>query len=134
MRCWLKLHVFFTTVDTYDKCVEVYNPGNRDRDGDGIGDCCDPCTMSIHEERCFTPDELYPSDHDDDGVPDECDNCPDHPNPVQFNSDGILPCKPRQKCPHDGETLAASSSDYDNDKKGVTAQIMEKLLEMYYNN
>ena len=89
---------------------------------------------NIHKERCHTPDELHPSDRDGDGVPDECDNCPDDYNPEQFNSEGILPCKPRQKCSHDGETLAAASSDYDNDKKGVTAQIMEKLLEMYYSN
>ena len=129
---------FFTTVDTYDKCVEVYNPGNRDRDGNGIGDCCDPCTWKYDDngvERCHTPDELYPSDGDGDGVPDECDNCPKHYNPEQFNPDGTLPCKAKQKCHYRGETLAASSSsDYDNDKKGVTAQIMEKLLEMYYNN
>ena len=138
LRCWLNFMFFFTAVDTYDKCGKVYNPGNRDRDGDGIGDCCDPCTWKYDDDgitkRCFTPDELYPSDRDNDGLPDECDNCPDDYNPEQFNPDGILPCKAKQKCSHDGETVAAASSDYDSDKKGLTAQIMEKLLEMYYSN
>ena len=131
---------FFTTVDTGDRCAETYNPDNRDRDGDGIGDCCDDCTWKYDDQfiaqRCHTPLELYKIDTDSDGLPDTCDNCPNHYNPQQtVGSDGKLPCQRElsyaQEAYNDDKP---SASDHDNDKKGLTAQIMEKLLEMYYSN
>nr|WP_281246612.1 thrombospondin type 3 repeat-containing protein [Marinobacter zhejiangensis] len=47
----------------------VANPGQGDRDGDGVGDACS-------------------TDDDGDGVDDSADNCPLEPNPLQEDSDG----------------------------------------------
>ncbi|MDP2324415.1 MAG: myxococcus cysteine-rich repeat containing protein [Gammaproteobacteria bacterium] len=55
--------------DGLDNCPSVANPGQKDIDGDAIGDVCDP-------------------DDDGDGVLDGVDNCPVNYNPAQANSDG----------------------------------------------
>ena len=57
--------------DKKDNCLIVKNPDQRDSDGDGRGDACDPL-----------------NDRDADGVADERDNCPTNHNPNQQDSDG----------------------------------------------
>ncbi len=52
-----------------DNCPQDPNPGQRDTDGDGLGNKCDP-------------------DDDNDQVRDESDNCPLVANPGQRDSDG----------------------------------------------
>jgi Thrombospondin type 3 repeat/Calcineurin-like phosphoesterase len=61
--------------DSSDNCPNVYNPGQRDDDGDGVGNKCDTGS---------TP----PTDTDGDGVSDSSDNCPKVANPNQADSDG----------------------------------------------
>jgi len=60
-----------------DNCIFVYNPDQKDGNGDGKGDVCDPSLVDtkFRDSRC---------DQDVDGVPDFKDNC-------------IVVCNPDQK-------------------------------------
>jgi hypothetical protein len=64
--------------DIEDNCPDDYNPGQRDDDGDGVGNKCDDGSTT-------------PTDTDNDGVPDSSDNCPTVYNPQQADgdSDGV---------------------------------------------
>ena len=58
--------------DASDNCPADYNPGQRDDDGDGVGNKC---------EGGSTP----PTDTDGDGVPDSTDECDTRPGPASNN-------------------------------------------------
>jgi len=74
--------------DTEDNC-RFTNPDQKDSDGDGLGDVCDP-------------DQV---DGDNDSVPESTDNCFAKPNPDQKDSDGDGL----------GDVCDPDSSDPDND-------------------
>jgi hypothetical protein len=67
-----------------DNCVFIYNPDQKDSDGDGNGDACDSSLVdpASVKDHC---------DEDGDGVPDRKDNCPLVCNPDQKdrNKNGV---------------------------------------------
>jgi hypothetical protein len=61
-------------LDASDNCPDVYNPGQRDDDRDGVGNKCDTGSNP-------------PTDTDNDTVPDSSDNCPNVANADQVDTD-----------------------------------------------
>jgi hypothetical protein len=61
-------------LDASDNCPDVYTPGQRDDDRDGVGNKCDTGSNP-------------PTDTDNDTVPDSSDNCPNVANSGQVDTD-----------------------------------------------
>ena len=112
-------------VDTHDNCRIVPNPDQKDTDGDSIGDACDNCLDKPNSNQ---------ADKDEDGVGNACDNCRFEPNPDQTDSDGD---GVGDACETKTQNTYHPADDDDmtsDEEKGLLVQIMEKLMEMYYNN
>ena len=108
------MHLF--AVNSNDNCYLFgqSNPDQADRDWDGIGDICDNCPSRSNRNQ---------GDRDEDGVGNACDNCRDTPNSDQTDTDG------------DGVGDACDDDNLPSDKeKNLAAEIMEKLLELYFSN
>jgi len=80
--------------DSSDNCPTVYNPDQKDSDGNGTGDECemlqdiDGDGIADEDDNCPFVANYQQKDFDEDGVGDECDNCPSDPNPEQEDTDG----------------------------------------------
>ncbi|RLD21266.1 MAG: hypothetical protein DRI69_04505, partial [Bacteroidetes bacterium] len=92
-------------LDCNDNCPFTYNPHQKDKDGDGIGDLCDPCdnngggggpcddgdpctTDDTFDENCNCVGIVSP-DSDNDGVCDVEDACPGFDDALDMDGDGV---------------------------------------------
>ena len=109
-------------VDQEDNCITVNNRDQRESDRDGVGDACDNCPKKKNTNQ---------ADIDKDGVGNACDNCRYYPNPEQHPGDQA---KYGTLCTTRPSGVEIEEDEYDEmfDKKGLAAEIMEKLMELYY--
>lgn len=66
--------------DSNDNCPSVYNPDQKNGDGDSFGDACDDSDQdgaTDDKDNCIFMQNQGQSDADADGIGDACDNCDD---------------------------------------------------------
>ena len=87
--------------DGVDNCIGVWNPEQKDGDGDGFGDVCDPSDEDNDNDgienvvdTCIGIPNINQADSDGDGLGDQCD-----PKPTVADSDSDLVVDGRDNCP-----------------------------------
>ena len=93
------------------------------------------CATVDTGDNCPTRRNSNQNDADGDGVGNSCDNCRYHPNREQDPKDlerfgSLCTTRPAYLMGEDDDDDMFT----DSDKKGVAAEIMKKLLDMYYSN
>ena len=111
---------FFLTDDAFDNCPRKENRDQRDSDEDGVGDVCDNCPSTRNTNQ---------NDRDGDGVGNACDRCRFDPDPTHQDPAACVNSAYAEMGYDDDDGMLM-----DGDKKSLAAEIMEKLLEMYYSN
>jgi len=95
--------------DVCDNCPAISNSDQLNRDGDSVGDACDPCLRDPNndqdgdgicmgigfqnpktgdQDNCPSTANTDQTDSDGDGLGNACDNAPTDPNPDQADDDG----------------------------------------------
>lgn len=113
--------------DLIDNCPDTPNPDQRDDDGDGIGNLCDPDTFGCNTaqdsdcdgilntvDNCPFTSNTDQLDTDGDGIGDACDNCRLVPNTDQLDTDGDGVGDACDNCP-----LVPNPDQVDTDGDGI---------------
>lgn len=120
-----------------DRCDDVFDPAQANRDHDAWGDLCDNCPDDPNDQTdtdddrrgdacdncrgAWNPDQR---DLDDDGVGDPCDNCRGEPNPRQRDRDRDGWGDACDNCP---ELATDDRADRDRDGVGDACDVCPDL-------
>jgi thrombospondin type 3 repeat protein len=107
--------------DLVDNCPRDVNIGQRDADGDGLGDPCDtaPWTAGVQAG----------ADADGDGVPDALDSCATVADPLQADADGD---RVGDACDNCAAKYNEHQTDIDGDGEGNRCDVDDGLLDVIW--
>ena len=91
--------------DAADLCPRVFDPDQRDEDGDGKGNACDPL---VWEPGTEGPSAVSADDFDGDGVANDADPCPWLHGAADTDTDGDGLGDACDPCPDDSDTACTT--------------------------
>ena len=112
-------------VPGWDNCAYVFNPDQKDSDGDGAGDACDPDddndAVDDAADNCAFAYNPEQRDTDGDGIGDECD--PETPN---------TPCKVAARGAFGGGNLLNVTASFESGWTAPRGQLMYHSREAQF--